>query len=142
MSLFLPAFQIVVGLEGGYVNDPKDPGGETKWGISKRAYPTLDIKNLTLEQAQQIYLTDYWDRCGCDLMPWDRALCVFDCAVNQGVSAAKSMYILAHSTGDFMAERAARYAANPNFPIYGKGWMNRLFKVFQAAQVTPTGVQA
>jgi len=45
--------------EGGYVNDPRDPGGETKYGISKRAYPGLDIKNLTEEQAKEIYRQDY-----------------------------------------------------------------------------------
>ena len=46
--------------EGGYVNDPKDLGGETKYGITKRFYPDVDIKNLTKEQAKTIYHTDYW----------------------------------------------------------------------------------
>jgi len=46
--------------EGGYVDDPTDRGGETKYGISKRSYPQLDIKNLTLEQALEIYRKDYW----------------------------------------------------------------------------------
>lgn len=137
MSFFLPAFQIVVGIEGGYVNDPQDPGGETKFGISKRAYPALDIAALTLEQAQQIYLRDYWDACGCDTMPWERALCVFDMAVNQGQGAARALNVQAHDAIELMAERAVRYAGNKNFPTYGKGWMNRLFKVFKSAQVTP-----
>lgn len=44
---------------GGYTNDPDDPGGETKWGISKRAYPTLNIKNLTREQATNVYYRDF-----------------------------------------------------------------------------------
>lgn len=46
--------------EGGYVNDPKDPGGETKYGISKRSYPTRDIKNLTQEEARDIYYSDWY----------------------------------------------------------------------------------
>ena len=46
--------------EGGYVNDKNDAGGETNLGISKRAYPDLDIKNLTREQAKQLYYQDYW----------------------------------------------------------------------------------
>lgn len=46
--------------EGGYINHPTDPGGETKYGISKRSYPNLDIKNLTEEQAVAIYYKDYW----------------------------------------------------------------------------------
>jgi|SRR6185437_6132197 len=49
-------------IEGGYVNDPQDPGGETKYGISKRQYPNIDIKNLTPEKAFGIFLKDYWDR--------------------------------------------------------------------------------
>lgn len=46
--------------EGGYVHDLRDPGGETKYGISKRSYPDLDIKNLTIDQAKAIYYRDYW----------------------------------------------------------------------------------
>ncbi len=46
--------------EGGYANVADDHGGETKWGISKRAYPHLNIKSLSYEQAEQIYYTDYW----------------------------------------------------------------------------------
>jgi len=137
VSFFLSAFQIVVGIEGGYSNDPRDPGGETKFGISKRAYSDLDIASLTLEQAQQIYLRDYWEVCGCDTMTWERALCVFDMAVNQGQGAARALNVQAHDAIDLMAERAIRYAKNENFPTYGKGWMNRLFRVFKNAQVTP-----
>ena len=137
MSFFLPAFQLVVGIEGGYVNDPRDPGGETKFGISKRAYPNIDIAQLTLEQAQQIYLRDYWDACGCDTMPWERALCVFDMAVNQGPGSARALNVQSHDSSELMAERAVRYAENKNFPTYGKGWMRRLFTVFKSAQVTP-----
>lgn len=49
----------LIELEGGYVNDPADPGGETKYGISKRSYPHLDIRNLTVEQATEIYQRDW-----------------------------------------------------------------------------------
>jgi len=59
-SSFDLAIPIVLENEGGYVNDPADPGGETKYGISKRSYPALDIKNLTVEQATAIYLRDFW----------------------------------------------------------------------------------
>lgn len=137
MSFFLPAFQIVVGIEGGYTADPRDLGGETKFGISKKAYPDLDIASLTLEQAQQIYLRDYWNACGCDTMPWERALCVFDMAVNQGPGAARALNVQSHDVCELMAERAVRYGRTVNFSTYGKGWMNRLFKVFKSAQVTP-----
>jgi len=60
MALFEPAIEITLANEGGYVNDPMDPGGETNFGISKRDYPKLDIKNLTKEEATAIYLRDFW----------------------------------------------------------------------------------
>ena len=46
---FEAAVDRVLGHEGGYVNHPNDPGGETNWGISKRSYPNVDIKALTRE---------------------------------------------------------------------------------------------
>jgi lysozyme family protein len=49
-------------LEGVYSNDPNDPGGETKYGISEKSYPHLDIKNLTIEDAENIYLNDWWNK--------------------------------------------------------------------------------
>lgn len=57
---FGPAITFVLQHEGGYSNDPNDPGGETNFGISKRSYPDVDIKNLTREQAIAIYERDYW----------------------------------------------------------------------------------
>jgi lysozyme family protein len=54
------AFEKTLGFEGGYVNNPNDPGGETKYGISKRSYPSLDIAALTLNDAMGIYYRDYW----------------------------------------------------------------------------------
>jgi hypothetical protein len=59
-SRFLKAFERIIYHEGGYANNASDLGGETKYGISKRSYPHLDIKNLTLDQARQIYYFDFW----------------------------------------------------------------------------------
>jgi lysozyme family protein len=137
VSFFLPAFQIVVGIEGGYVSNPADPGSETKYGISKRAYPNVDIAGLTLEEAQAIYLRDYWNVCHCDPLPWSRGLCLFDAAVNQGQATAMSMNAQSTSAGDFMARRAVRYAQNREFATFGLGWMRRLFTIMEAAQTTP-----
>lgn len=88
MTTFDAAFKRTIGHEGGYVNDPHDNGGETKFGVSKRAYPALDIKALTLADAKAIYLRDYWSPCGCGEMPRETALAVFDLAVNAGRGAA------------------------------------------------------
>lgn len=86
---FLYAAEVVLQHEGGYVNDPWDPGGETKFGISKRSYPTLDIRDLTREQAIEIYRRDWWDRYGYDRIgPLEVATKVLDMAVNMGPDAA------------------------------------------------------
>ena len=79
---FDTAVTAVLSYEGGYVNDPNDPGGETNWGISKRAYPNLDIRNLTRDRAIQIYRRDYWDSLGCDQFPPAIVIALFDSAVN------------------------------------------------------------
>jgi len=85
---FDEAFERLIGHEGGYVNDPRDPGGETRYGVSKRAYPGEDIRNLTLERAKAIYLRDYWGPAGCDAVPRPVEFDLFDMAVNAGVKAA------------------------------------------------------
>lgn len=61
MADFAAAVEFVLQNEGGYINDPQDPGGETNFGISRRQYPLLDIKNLTRQEAIAIYERDYWE---------------------------------------------------------------------------------
>jgi hypothetical protein len=57
---FQSAVNELIDFEGGYVNDGDDSGGETKFGISKRSYPHLDIKNFTKDEAKKIYYRDFW----------------------------------------------------------------------------------
>jgi lysozyme family protein len=68
--------------EGGYVNHPKDPGGETNLGVTKRVYEewggTKDMKDLLVEDVNPIYKKNYWDKCKCDDLPNGLDLCVFD----------------------------------------------------------------
>ncbi|WZL88300.1 glycosyl hydrolase 108 family protein [Salinimicrobium sp. 3283s] len=86
---FKKAFVELIGIEGGYVNDPTDRGGETKYGISKRSYPHLDIRNLTLQQAEEIYYRDFWKVNGLDnIVKYELALELFDTGVNMGVGVA------------------------------------------------------
>lgn len=144
-TAFMKAVQRVLREEGGYSNDPRDPGGETQYGISKRAYPVLDIARLTVEDAIAIYHRDYWLAASCDKLPADVAPAVFDAAVNQGVSRAIQM--LQAATGanvdgvagpktiaaaskpdalvDFTVQRILHYVALPAFRTYGKGWLRR-----------------
>lgn len=86
---FKKCVQIILKNEGGYVNDPVDPGGETNYGIAKRWYPDLDIKNLTIEQAEEIYYKNYWQKMKLDLIEnINIALQIFDFGVNAGTSKA------------------------------------------------------
>ncbi len=85
---FDTAFDRVIGNEGGYVNNPNDPGGETQWGISKRSYPNVNIKLLTRDGAKQLYLRDFWQRGHMDQYEPAIAFQVFDFAVNSGIETA------------------------------------------------------
>lgn len=85
MAKFASAFYHTVGVEGGYVNDPDDPGGETKFGISKRSYPDIDIKFMDKNKAAEIYKQDFWDRLNLDAVNKQAiAAEIFDTAVNCG----------------------------------------------------------
>jgi len=85
---FDTAFDRVIGNEGGYTNDPKDPGGETNWGISKRSYPGVNIRALTRDGAKQIYKKDFWDRIDANHFADGVVFQVFDFSVNSGVETA------------------------------------------------------
>lgn len=121
--------------DGGYTNDPRDPGGETKWGISKRYHPNEDIKNLTLERALEIYRKEYWDvykaktpSLDLDSCNADLAVSVFDCGVNCGVSRAFSWYLKSIKDNDpvkaFNTLRQEFYNTRPDW--MRSGLLNRL----------------
>lgn len=125
------AIQNVLRREGGYVNDPEDAGGETKYGISKAANPDVDVANLTPEQAAQIYKAKYWDAIDADNLPPELREAAFDAAVNQGVPFTRTA--LANSGRDlnkFLALRKQRYdsivAQRPEQRKFYDGWMARL----------------
>jgi lysozyme family protein len=84
MKTFDEIIEKVLEHEGGYVNDPKDLGGETKYGITKRFYPELNIKELTIEKAKQIYKDDYWDKNRVESLPQNLWHIFFDMCVNMG----------------------------------------------------------
>lgn len=127
---FDDAFAFIKKWEGGYVNDPSDKGGETKFGISKKSYPNIDIKNLSIEQAKLIYQKDYWNKSGANKLDWPLSLVVFDTAVNMGPARAKDFLIQSKSTNDFLLIREKYYRdlvlRRPSQQKFIKGWMNRL----------------
>jgi len=144
-----------ISLEGGYVNDPTDAGGETKFGISKRSYPSVDIKNLTPEQAIEIYKKDYWDNVNIGLLSNEKvASKVFDIGVNMGsgvairflqqIAGVKEDGILGKDTAFAINTRPAEYVIDelcrrqllryadivikkPEQIKFLKGWINRAF---------------
>lgn len=146
---FDTCFERLIGHEGGYVNNPRDPGGETKFGISRRAYPGEDIAGLSLDRAKQIYRRDYWGPAGCDAVPDGARFDVFDMAVNAGVKTAiRTLQRAVGETDDgilgprtlqaLQSMPAARLVARfnglrllaltdlPNWPAFGKGWARRI----------------
>lgn len=96
MNNFPYAVELVLKHEGGYVNNPADPGGETKYGISKRAYPNEDIKNLTRERAKEIYFSDYWKKN------------LLDQVDDQEVAAAMLDTVVNHGKGPMLIQKAAQ----------------------------------
>ena len=91
--------------EGGYVNHPEDPGGETNMGVTKRVYDdfggTKDMKDLEFDDVAPIYKQNYWDRVKGDHLPIGLDLCVFDFGVNAGTGrSAKYLQALIGTTVD------------------------------------------
>ena len=84
LKTFDDIIEVVLHHEGGYVNDPKDPGGETNFGIAKRSHPDVDIKNLTKDGAKEIYYRDYWMKNRVPQIPDNLKHIYFDMCVNQG----------------------------------------------------------
>lgn len=146
---FDDAFDRLMGNEGGYSNDPLDPGGETNWGISKRSYPTVDVRNLTREQAKAIYLRDFWNRIHADELYDGVAFQTFDFAVNSGIETAIRKLQAAVGVADdghwgpesrlaassmeesdiimrLNAQRLRFMTKLKNWPSAGAGWANRI----------------
>jgi lysozyme family protein len=149
MSNFDRAFERVLMHEGGYVNHPEDPGGETKYGISKRSYPDVNIGGLSIEDAKRIYKRDFWDACRCDEMPGVLAEAVFDSAVNSGKRAAalwlqKALGVEADgnigpktiaaanaaepykAAMKFYGQRLSLLVDLKHWPTFGRGWAKRI----------------
>jgi lysozyme family protein len=135
---FEQALKFVLEREGGYVNDPLDPGGETKYGISKKSYPNVDIRNLTPELAGSIYQADYWAPCGCDDRPAPLALVVFDTAVNIGTARAVAWLQQYPQVEDYLWHRLAYYRglvqSKSSLSKFLIGWLRRLELLREAAR--------
>jgi len=158
---FDEAFRRLIGHEGGYSNDSRDPGNwtggkvgvgtckGTKYGIAANTYPNLDIKNLTLSQAKEIYKKDWWDKLGADCLHSAIVFQLWDFSINAGRKRAViELQQVAGVTADgvigpktieavnklelndvllsLTAERLKFYTSLDSFKTYGKGWTNRV----------------
>lgn len=113
--------------EGGFVAQDGASGAPANFGINQRANPDIDVKNLTKEQAAQLYKERYWDAINGDQLPPEAQAAVFDSAVNQGVGAAQQMWAQAGGDVDKFNElRLQRYRQTPGYDKYGKAWERRV----------------
>lgn len=143
---FLKAMPFVLEQEGGWADNPADPGGATMRGITLATYtrwragqglpaPTKDdLKAISDDELQQIYLGDYWLACGAQQLEWPLSLAHYDAAVNSGVGQAAKF--LEQSGGDFaeyMGLRVAWYTDTKNWETFGRGWIRRCAALLKAA---------
>lgn len=152
-SAFDIAFERLIGHEGGYVDHPQDPGGETNWGITKAVAREHgfqgSMRDMTREQAKAIYKVAYWDRARADEYDFAIGFQLFDAAVNHGIGTAIRFLQRAVGVADdgrvgpvtlraiaampvadvlarFNAERLEFYTKLPTWPTFGKGWVRRV----------------
>jgi len=149
---FDQAFERLLGHEGAYVNNPKDPGGETMWGVTvdvarQHGY-TGPMRDLPIDTAKAIYRKSYWAPVRADELPEGIRFDVFDAAVNHGPSqAAKWLQRAVGTTPDgvigavtvgaaraagpqlgahFNAQRLRFYTDLATWPSFGRGWARRV----------------
>jgi lysozyme family protein len=138
--------------EGGYINHPSDPGGETNLGVTKKVYQewggTKDMKDLTVEDVAPIYKKNYWDRCKCDDLESGVDWVVFDWAVNSGTGRSakaiqkicgaaqdgaigpKTLALIGKQDTQYVVEEFGKirqdfYESLKTFDTFGKGWTRR-----------------
>ena len=150
-------FALLVKHEGGYINHPEDPGGRTNYGITQRVYEKFldrevteqEMKEMSMENVFVIYQRDYWNPIHGDELPSGVDLCVFDWAVNSGVSQASKEFqrvlgvlddgIIGSRTVAAACERENQavvveaisqkredfYRSLGTFDTFGRGWLRR-----------------
>lgn len=153
MAGFDEAFERLIGHEGGYVNHPDDPGGETKWGITRRTARAEgyqgDMKSLARDDARTIYKRAYWERARCDQYDEAVAFQLFDISVNHGIGNGIRMLQRSVGVADdgivgpitlaaihnmnvndtlmlLNSERLSFYTRLSTWDTFGRGWANRV----------------
>src|SRR5512140_3767826 len=117
-SCFSRALALVLEFEGGKVDDPKDRGGRTAYGITQDAFdlycqihrqPERDVFTITQDEVADVYHEKYWEAGSCDEIPWPLSLVHFDARVNHGPAHARRFLMASRlDSGNAVAE-ANRY---------------------------------
>ncbi len=150
---FDEAFELLMEHEGGYVNHPDDPGGETNWGVTKRVAVqegyTGDMRVLPKDVAKDIYRRKYWDAVKAEKLPEEMRYSVFDAAVNSGPKRAIEWLQQSIEVGEdgilgdltlrelytkhpkdvavkFNVIRLEFLTSLPGWKSFGKGWARRV----------------
>jgi lysozyme family protein len=155
MNNFKECLNLVLKSEGGWVNNPNDPGGETNLGVTKRVWeeyvghPVKTLKDLSKDDVAPLYELKYWRPCYCEVLPRGLDFVVFSMGVNagpgrsvkllqqsigcvpDGVIGPKTRELISSSNGadiikKFSETRREYYRALKTFPIFGKGWLARV----------------
>jgi lysozyme family protein len=161
-SNFKECLDLVLKSEGGWVNHPSDPGGETNLGVTKRVWieyvghPVESLKKLTKEDVAPLYELKYWRPCYCEVLPRGLDFVVFSMGVNagpgrsvkllqsaigcvpDGVIGPRTRELISSSNGadiikKFSTVRREYYQSLKTFPIFGKGWLARVDREEQEA---------
>lgn len=161
---FDQAFDLLLGHEGGYVNDSRDSGGETRWGVTRRVAIkegyTGDMHLLPREFAKDVYRRRYWQPIMADRLPAAARYSVFDAAVNSGVKQAiqwlqRCVDVVDDGVMGPMTLQAAERAPGlrlavelnamrldfmtslPTWSAFGRGWARRIAANLQQASQPP-----
>jgi lysozyme family protein len=161
-SNFQECLDLVLKSEGGWVNHPSDPGGETNLGVTKAVWeeyvghPVKTMKDLTKDDVAPMYELKYWRPCYCEVLPRGLDFVIFSMGVNAG--PGRSVKLLQQSIGcvpdgvigprtrelisasnsanliaKFSQTRREYYRSLKTFPIFGKGWLARVDREEQEA---------
>lgn len=141
MKNFDIAFTEIIGIEGGLSDNKNDRGGLTKFGISQKAFPLLDIRNLTLDGAKKIYFENYWKTPNLNLEKFElkNAIELFDIAVNSGVGTSarilqRALNLMNRNQKDFKDLEVDGNAGDVTMKAYAKVNPDTLFKVLNGLQ--------
>lgn len=142
MTGFKRALEHVLQYEGGWSDNPLDPGGATMRGVTQATYsswrkaqglPERSVKFITMDEVEKIYFQNYWLKVGAHQLPPALGFVLFDSSVNHGVNRALGWLAETRDWRVIVAHRLAFYASLSTFDTFGRGWTRRMASVTRLA---------